>query len=231
MAAETVHVPVRGRDAAIAHDHGDLVQCFGQQGPEVPVVRGAVHIGARVALDHMVQVRELERVTQEKDRRVVAHHVPVALIRVEFDGKAADVAFRVRRAALTGHGGETDEDLCLLADLGKERGLGIPGDVMRHRERPVSTGALGVHAPLRNDLTVEMGQLFLEPDILHQHGAARTGSQSMIVIGYRRTGTGGQAVFFISHVLSPWFAHRVGAVAASPQEVSQGKKCHDRHFL
>ena len=91
---------------------------------------------------------------------------------------------------------------------------------MRHRERPVSTGALGVHAPLRDDLTVEMGQFFLEPDILHQHGAARAGSQGMIVIGYRRTGTGGQAVIFISHMLSPWFAHLVGAVTASPQEVS-----------
>ena len=220
VAAETVHVAVRRRDAAIAHDHGDLVQGFGQQGPEVPVVRGAVHVGARVALDHMVQVGELERVTQEKGRRVVAHHVPVALVRVEFDGKAADVAFRVRCAALAGHSGETDEDFGLLADLGKERGLGILSDVMRHRERPVSTGALGVHAPLRDDLTVEMGQFFLEPDILHQHGAARTGSQGMIVIGYRRTGTGGQAVIFISHMLSPWFAHLVGAVTASPQEVS-----------
>ena len=116
-----MHVPVRGRDAAIAHDHGDLVQGLGQQGPEVPVVRGAVHVGARVALDHMVQVGELERITQEKDRRVVAHHVPVALVRVEFDGKTADVALRVRRAAFTGHGGKADEDLGLLADLGKKR--------------------------------------------------------------------------------------------------------------
>ena len=137
VAAETVHVTVRRRDAAIAHDHSDLVQGFGQQGPEVPVVRGAVHVGARVALDHMVQVGELERVTQEKDRRVVAHHVPVALVRVEFDGKAADVALRVRCAALAGHSGKTDEDFGLLADLGKERGLGILSDVMRHRERPV----------------------------------------------------------------------------------------------
>ena len=33
---EAVHVPVAGRDAALAHDDGDLVQHLGQQGPEIP---------------------------------------------------------------------------------------------------------------------------------------------------------------------------------------------------
>ena len=56
MAAEAVHVAIRGRNTAIAHDHGDLMQGFGQERPEIPVVLGAVHVGARIAFDHMVEV-------------------------------------------------------------------------------------------------------------------------------------------------------------------------------
>lgn len=40
MAAKSVHVAIAGRNAAVAHDDGDLMQCFGQQGPEIPVIGG-----------------------------------------------------------------------------------------------------------------------------------------------------------------------------------------------
>ncbi len=132
MAAETVHVTVGSRNAAVAHDHGNLMQGFGQQGPEVPFVLGAGHIGARVALDHMVQVGKLERIAQKEHRGVIAHHVPVALIRIEFEGKAADVPLRVSAAALGRHSGKTSEDFRFLADLGKERSLGVWGHIMGH---------------------------------------------------------------------------------------------------
>jgi hypothetical protein len=39
-------------------------------------------------------------------------------------------------------------------------------DVVRDGERTVGAGALGVHAPLGNHLTVEVGELLQEPDIL-----------------------------------------------------------------
>ena len=81
------------------------------------LLRGAAQVGARVALHGVVEVRELERVAQEEDRRVVADQVPVALLGVELDREAADVALGVGRAALAGHGGEADEEVGLLADL------------------------------------------------------------------------------------------------------------------
>jgi len=76
--AEAIHVAIAGRDSAIAHDDGDLVKGLGQRGPEIPVVPGATHVGARIALYRMVEVGELERVAQKEDRRVVADQVPVA---------------------------------------------------------------------------------------------------------------------------------------------------------
>lgn len=95
MAAEPVHMPVRSRNAPVAHRDGHLVQRFGQQRPEVPVGVGAVHVRPRIAFDDMVQVRKFQRIAQEKDRRVVPHQVPVPLVRVEFDRETADVALRV----------------------------------------------------------------------------------------------------------------------------------------
>ncbi|MCY1199042.1 hypothetical protein D9M72_104360 [compost metagenome] len=103
VAAEDVHMTPTARDAAVAHDNGDLVQRFGQAGPEVPVVLGASQAGTRVALHGVVQIGELERIAEEEHWRVVAHQVPVAFFRVELDRKAADVPLGIGRTTLAGH--------------------------------------------------------------------------------------------------------------------------------
>lgn len=46
---------------------------------------------------------EEDGVAYEEDGRVVAHQVPVALLRVELDGEPAWVTGRVCRAALASH--------------------------------------------------------------------------------------------------------------------------------
>ena len=79
---------------------------------------GAAQVGARVALDRVVEVGELQRVAEEEHRRVVADHVPVAFLGVELQREAADVALGVGRAALAGDGGEAGEHLASVADLG-----------------------------------------------------------------------------------------------------------------
>jgi hypothetical protein len=71
------------------------VQGLGQGGPEIPVVPGAPHVRARVPLDGVVQVGELERVAQEEDGRIVADQVPVPFLRVELDGEAPEVALGI----------------------------------------------------------------------------------------------------------------------------------------
>ena len=203
VAAEAVHVAVGRRDAAVAHDDGDLVQRFGQRGPEVPVVLRAAQVGARVALDGVVEVGELERVAQEEYRRVVADHVPVAFLGVELHGEAADVALGIGGAALAGHGGEAGEQLGLLADLGKDFRPRVFGDVVRDGEGAVGAGALGVHAPLGDDLAVEVGELFQEPDILQQLRPARAGGHHVLVVGNRAAGVGGQ-LLVVAHSDPPF---------------------------
>src|SRR5882724_2391881 len=136
----------------------------------------------------MIEVREPQRIAEEEDRRVVADDVPVALLGIELEGGAANVAFCVGRAALTGDGREAQEHGRLLPDLRENLRLGVAGDVVGHREGAVGTPALGVHAPLRDYFPVEMRQLLDQPDILQERRAASAGRHDVGVVCDRRAG-------------------------------------------
>ncbi len=210
VAAEAVHVAVSRRNAPVAHHDGDLVQRFRQRGPEIPVVLGAAQIGARVALDGVVEVREFQRIAQEKDRRVIADHVPIALFGIKLDREAANIALGVRRATLAGHGGEARKQLGLLADLGENFGAGVLGDVMGDGERPIGAGTFGVHPPFGDDFAIKMGEFFQKPDILQQLRAAWPGGHDVLVINDGAAGVGGEG-FLLGHDQTP--AKNAGEVA------------------
>ena len=48
----------------------------GRQRPEIPVVVGAAHAGARIALDGMIEVGESQGIAEEKHWRVVTDNIP-----------------------------------------------------------------------------------------------------------------------------------------------------------
>ena len=175
-------------------DDRDLVQRLGQQCPEIPVIVGAAHPGARVALDRVVEVGEAQRIAEEEHRRVVADDVPVAFLGVELERSAADVALGVGGAALAGDGREAGEHRRLLADLGKDLRLGKARDVVRHREGAVGAPALCMHAALGDHLAVEMRQLLEQPDVLQQRRAARAGGHDVGVVGDRCAGFIGETL-------------------------------------
>jgi hypothetical protein len=79
-------------------------------------------LGGRVTLLGVDKVGELDGVAEEEDRGVVADHVPVALLGVELDGKAAGVASRIARALLATDGREAGEDGGLGAGGAQELG-------------------------------------------------------------------------------------------------------------
>ena len=195
VTAKAMHVAVGIGNTAVAHDDGDLMQRFGEGSPEIPVVGGGTQVGLRIAFDSPVEIREFVRIAQEEDRGVVADQVPVAFFGVELHGKAADVAFCIGCTAFPGDGGEAHESFGFLADLGKDLGLGVFGDVMGDGEFAKGARSLGMHTALRDHLPVKMSQFFQIPDILQQHGPARTGGHGILIIGYRGAGCGGQFLF------------------------------------
>ncbi len=205
VGAKAVHVAVAGGDAALAHGDGHLVQRFGQRSPEIPVVLRAAHVGARIALDGVVEIGEFERIAQEEDGGVVAHQVPVAFLGVELDGKAADIALGIRRAALAGDGGEAHEELGLLADLGEDLRPGVAGDIVGDGEGTEGAGSLGVHAPFGDHFAVEMRQLFKKPDVLQQLRSALAGGDDVLVVGDGCPRDGGELLFLVHlYVLFYW---------------------------
>ena len=75
----------------------------------------------------VVEIGELGRVANEKHGSVVAHKVPVAILRVELHRETARVADCVRRSRLASHCGEAGEYGRLLSDVGQEFGFADVG--------------------------------------------------------------------------------------------------------
>ena len=135
VASESVHMTESFRNASLAHHDRDLMQCFRKLRPEVPVAFCAAQTRTWIALDCMVQVGKFKGIAQEKDRCVVAHQIPVAFLGIELEREAANVAFRVGRAAFAGNSRETGKHLGLLADSRKNLCPRVLCDVVRDGER------------------------------------------------------------------------------------------------
>ena len=72
------------------------MQAFRRQRPEVPHGSCGAHVGARVALLRVDEIRELQRITDEKDRRIVADEIPVAFAGIELESETAHEAGTLR---------------------------------------------------------------------------------------------------------------------------------------
>lgn len=129
LAAKPMHLPVTiGRPAVRHHGH-DLMQAFPTEAPEVPYGSRALAVGVMIALLSMNKIRKLLRIPNKKNRRVVAHQVPVPVVGIIFHGEAPGIAFRIRAASFAGHGGKTKQHPCLLTDLAEDFRLGIFCDI------------------------------------------------------------------------------------------------------
>ena len=186
--AVALHFTPGGRQAAVAHQPGDLVRGLGGQGPEVPLHVGVAQVGARQALLRVDEVRELDAVADEEHRGVVADEVVVALGGVELHGEAAGVAPGVGGAALAGDGGEADQHLGLGARLEDSAALVYLRDVLGGLERTECAAALGVHYALRDALAVELRELFDQVVVGQDDGAV--GADGLRVGVGRDRGTG-----------------------------------------
>src|SRR6202011_2753008 len=130
----------------------------------------------------------------EEHRRVVAHHVPDTLIRVELEGESAHVALGVRRATLTGHGGKAKKALGLFADVGEDAGFRIFRDVVGDGHFAVGTRTFGMDGALWDALAVLVGEFFEQLIVLHQQGPPRACGYGVLVV-CERVSAGGRDDF------------------------------------
>jgi hypothetical protein len=136
------------------------------------------------------EVRELHRITHEKDRRVVADEVVIALSRVKLQRETAHVAPRVGAALLARDSRESREHVRHRAFL-KQRRFGVLRHVLSRLEHAERPRAFGVRLTLDHLLAIKMRHLLKEMDVMQQHGAVRTDRQRIAVTGGRGTGSGG----------------------------------------
>src|ERR1700756_1928213 len=97
-----MHMPEGLWNSAVGHDDCDLMECLWKKTPEVPIILSAPKTGAGVALDSVVEVREAERIAEEKDWSVVSDDVPIAVLGVEFQSSPANIALRISGPAFPG---------------------------------------------------------------------------------------------------------------------------------
>src|SRR5258708_8738448 len=121
VTSEQMHMPERLWNSAVGHDNCDLMQRLRQKSPEVPVILGAPKPGARVTFDSVVEVREAQRIAEEKHRGIVSDDVPISVLGVKLERCPADIALRIGRAAFPGDGRKARKHGRLLSNLRKYR--------------------------------------------------------------------------------------------------------------
>ena len=92
-------------------------------------------------------------------------------------------------------------DLELACDESVVRTLDKRG-VLAYSEALLACSA--PHAPLGNDLAVEVGHLLHQPHVLHHHGAARAGGNRVFVVGDGSARLVGKFFDFVHHNKSPF---------------------------
>ena len=185
--AEAFHHAKRPRDRAVRHRPHDHVHALGHQRHEIPervVRRGRLRKAAvRLRLHRMDEVRKLDRVLDEEHRNVVADQVPVALVRVELDREAADIARRVLRSLRARDRREAAEHRRALALLRENRGARQLGNGARALEVAVRARAAGMHDALRNPLVVEVEDLLAKDEVFEQRRPAGAETKAVLVVG------------------------------------------------
>jgi len=189
MDTETFHETERSRNGAIRHGPHDHVHAFRRQRNEVPeVVVCRLRLGeiaVRLLFGGMDKVGKLDGILDEEDRDIVADEIPIALLGIDLDRKAANIPGKVERALVAGNRGEADEGGGLFTFALEEIGLGVGGKRIIGLEITMGAIAARMNDAFRDALMVEMEQLFAEMEIIHGERPARADTQRILVVGDR----------------------------------------------
>ena len=193
---EPFHEPVRPRDRPIRHHPHQHVGGLRHQRDEVRevVVRGGClwEPSVWLVLHRMHEVGELHRILHEEDRDVVAHEIPVALLRVELHGEAAHVAGEVGRALVARDRREAHEDRGAFARPLEEVRAGQVGQRFERLEEAVCTVATSVNDALWDAFVVEVEHLLAQYEVVQQRRSAVADLQRVLIVGDRRPLGGGE---------------------------------------
>lgn len=93
---------------------------------------------------------EFDRITDEKDGKVIEDEVLVALLREELGCPASYIAYCVARSFLSRNSRDSAEDFGLSSDSIEEFGVGEIAIIMSYLELTPGTGCFGMYASVHN---------------------------------------------------------------------------------
>lgn len=79
------------------------MESFWTVAPEIPDHVRVMKIGLRVSLLGVNEVRELHGILDEEDGCVVANHVIVSFLSIEFNSESSRVSFSISSSSFTGN--------------------------------------------------------------------------------------------------------------------------------
>jgi len=195
-----IHVSIAVRGTTIREEDSDLVKSVSGVCPEVPNHVGIPEVSLRVSLLGVQKVRELNRILNEKHRSVVSNHIVVAFFCVELNGKASGISNAVSRSSLTSDSRESQEERGSLSDRIQELSLCEFSNIVSHFEVAVGTGSLGVDDSLGDSLSVKLGELVNQVEVLQEDGSSGASGHRVLVVVNRHASACCQSFSF--HLIS-----------------------------
>ena len=130
----------------------------------------------------MDKIGELDGVSDEEDWSVVSNHVPVSFFSIELDGITSWVSGGICRSLFTSDSGESEKDGGGFSDFAEEFGFGVFADIVGGLKVAMSTCALGMDDSFGDTLSVEVGELVNEVDVIEGDRAILSGGDGVLVI-------------------------------------------------
>lgn len=122
MAAVSMHMAPAIRDTAITKSIHDLMNGFRVLAEILPKhcrVITATEMTRGMSLLSMNQMRKLGRISDEENRCIVLHKIPIAFISAKLDGEASWVSGMVMRTTFTTNGRKSNCDGALFSFSGE----------------------------------------------------------------------------------------------------------------
>ena len=130
----------------------------------------------------MGKVGKLDGILDEKYRDVIANEIPIPLLGVELHRKAAHVACKVGRAAISGDCGKPYEHRGPLADFAEHKCGRQVAQAVGELEMAVRRQPARMDDTLGDALMVEVENLFAQNEVFEQRRAARARLQAVVVV-------------------------------------------------
>ena len=140
------------------------------------------HLVVRLGFDSVYQIREFDGVLDKKDRHVVAHQIPVALVGVKLDGKTAYVTRGVFGPALTLHSRKPYKYRRNLAGFLERCCFGVLRQGRIAFEKAVCCRSTRMNNPFRDSFMVKVGEFLAQNEIFKECRSTQAHFQRILIV-------------------------------------------------